>query len=312
MAAPTLDDFAEMASECRNWGRWGADDGIGTLNFVSDESIAAAKEEICRGQIIALAIDFGPSGPQTTGQGGRFNPLRWMLETGTDSAARSNPHGYADDVVQMCVHGATHWDGLGHVFYDGRMWNGYDMRLVSAKGVGRNAITAAKDRCAGRGVLVDVARYHGVDALPPGHAIHAADLDECLEAQQIELRAGDFLLIRTGQIGHAVRNGWGAYAGGDAPGLALDTAEWLRDACVAAVATDTWGAEVRPNELTGMTQPWHRLAIPNVGLTVGEMFNLETLADACAADERYSFFLAAPPLPLEGGTGSPVNPLAIR
>jgi kynurenine formamidase len=186
------------------------------------------------------------------------------------------------------------------------------MRLVTTRGALKNAVTAIKDRCLGRGVLADVASWAGVDALAPGHQIRAADLEACLDAQGVALQPGDFLLVRTGQIGHARRHGWGQYAGGHAPGLTLDTAMWLREASVAAVASDTWGAEVRPNEFTGVIQPWHRLVISNVGLTVGEMFNLEELAEACADDRRFTFFLTAPALPLVGGTGSPVNPLAIR
>lgn len=308
----TRDDVDALALEVRNWGRWGDEDELGTLNFVDGDTIRAAREEIRTAQSFSLAIDFGQSGPQVTGQGRRFNPIHWMLQTGTDAAAADDPCGYADDVFEMPVHGATHWDGLGHVFYGGAMWNGYDMRLVNVQGVGRNAITSVRDRLVGRGVLLDLPRWKGVETLAPGDAVHGEDLDACLEAQKVELRQGDFLLVRTGQVEHCLREGWGSYAGGDAPGLALDTAKWLRDASVAAVATDTWGAEVRPNEVVDFMQPWHRLVIPNVGLTVGEMFRLGELAEACAKDGRYTFFLAAPALPLEGGTGSPVNPLAVR
>lgn len=312
MGEITFEEFDGMAQECRNWGRWGDEDQIGTLNHITGDSILAGKDEIRDARVFALAIDFGPSGPQITGQGNRFNPLHWMLESGADWHARGNPHGYADDVFELCVHGATHWDGLGHGFYDGKMYGGHDMRLVDGKGAHRNAITAVKDRFAGRGVLLDIPRLRGADWLEPGHGITPDELEECLDAQRVKIAKGDFLLIRTGQIGHARKHGWGAYAGGDAPGLTLATARWIKDSCVAAVATDTWGAEVRPNEYTGMIQPWHRLAIPNMGLTIGEMFNLEELAEACADDGRYTFFLSAPPLPLEHATGSPVNPLAIR
>ncbi len=308
----SLDEFHELALELRNWGQWGDDDELGTLNFVNGDTIRAGRDEIVAGETLGLAIDFGPSGPQTTGQGRRFNPVHWMLETGTDTLASGQRHGYADDVIEMCVHGATHWDGLGHGFYDGKMWNGYDMALVDAKGVGKNPITAVRDRLAGRGVLIDVARNKSVDALEPGFAIHAEDLDATVDAQGVEIQPGDFLLIRTGQIGEATRNGWGKYAGGEAPGLAIDTAKWLRDKQVAGIATDTWGAEVRPNEVKDLNQPWHRLAIPNIGLTVGEMFDLERLSERCAADGHYAFFLSAGALPIERGTGSPVNPIVIR
>jgi len=307
-------DHDELALACRNWGRWGPDDELGTLNHVTQKTIRAARDEICEGTAFSLSIDVGRSGPQTGGR--RFNPVHTMTATGTDAAAglqaeiRST---YADDLIFMPVHGATHWDGLGHVFYKGAMWNGYDCKLVGAMGALRNSIVRVKDKLVGRAVLVDLPRVMGVDALEPGCAIHPEDLDAAIAAQDVEMRPGDFLLVRTGQMGRCLRAGaWGDYAGGDAPGFALDTAPWFKKVEVAAIATDTWGAEVRPNEITHIYQPWHQLVIPNLGLTVGEIFNLELLAEACAADRRYTSFICAPALPIEGGVGSPCNPLVLR
>lgn len=308
---PTAYDVDDMAKRCRNWNRWGEEDEFGTLNHATRERVVEAAREVQTGHAVSLAIEFGSSGPQITGQGGRFNPIHSMLSCGTDAFASHMPNHYADDVVTLCVHGATHWDGLGHVFYQGRMWNGHDMRLVTLKGPQKNSIVSVRDRLKGRGVLLDIPRSKGKDALDDGEIISPDDLQACIESEKVELRSGDFLLVRTGQMGRCLKDGWGRYAGGDAPGLSLETALWLNENAAAAVATDTWGAEVRPNEVPGMLQPWHRLVIPNMGLTVGEMFNLEELAQACAASRRYTFFLTAPPLPIEGGTGSPVNPVAI-
>jgi kynurenine formamidase len=214
-------------------------------------------------------------------------------------------------VIETPIHGATHWDGLGHVFYDGAMWNGYDMRLCGVAGTSRNAITEMRDRLVGRGVLADIAGWKGVESMGPGEGILVSDLEACLDAQGVELREGDFLLVRTGQLGQCQRDGWGDYCFGAAPGFSLDTATWIRKKELAALATDTFGAEVRPNETTEMTQPWHHVVIPNVGITVGEMFSLDRLAEACADAGRYSFFLAAGALPIEHATGSPVNPIAV-
>ena len=119
------------------------------------------------------------------------------------------------------------------------------------------------------------------------------------------------MLIRTGHLG--VRRGdWGDYSGGPAPGLGLSTLDWIADNDIAAVATDTWGAEVIPNETPGVFQPFHIVAIPNMGLLIGEMFDLEELASDCAEDGVYEFFFVAPPLPFTGAVGSPVNPVAIK
>lgn len=310
----TREDVSNLAKSCRNWGRWGSDDELGTLNYVTHDTILDASREIRTGEVISLSIPFGPSGPQH-GRDGRFNPIHLMLATGTDVATdyqQARGGGFADDVVIMPLQCATQWDGLGHIYYERKMWNGYDVELVGTMGARKNAITAFKDRLVGRGVLVDVARFKGVESLAPGERISAKDIDETLESEGVAVRRGDFLLIRTGQLGACLKNGWGDYSGGDAPGLALDTAPWFFESEVAAVATDTWGAEVRPNEVPDMYQPWHHVVIPNVGLVVGEIFNLEQLSLASAQDGRYTCFLSAPALPIEGAVGSPVNPLAIR
>ena len=127
------------------------------------------------------------------------------------------------------------------------------------------------------------------------------------------MRRGDFLLVRTGQVEAKLAAGnWDGYAGGDAPGLAFETLDWLHAKELAAIATDTWGVEVRPNETDEANQPWHWISIPIMGLTVGEIFNLAELAKDCAADKRYEFMFVAPALPVTGAVGSPVNPMAIK
>jgi kynurenine formamidase len=121
------------------------------------------------------------------------------------------------------------------------------------------------------------------------------------------------VLIRTGQIAQCRdAGGWGSYAGGAAPGIALDTAPWIHDRELAGVASDTWGLEVLPNETEDVFQPLHIVLIVGMGLLMGEIFDLEALAEDCAADGRYEFLLSAAPLPITGGVGSPVNPVAIK
>ena len=120
------------------------------------------------------------------------------------------------------------------------------------------------------------------------------------------------MLVRTGQLARARRDGWGDYAGGPAPGLSLTTAGWLHRTEIAAIATDTWGFEVRPNEFdVPAFQPLHQVVIPNLGLTIGEMWDLEELGDGLRRAGRYDFLLSAAPLPITGAVGSPINPVAI-
>lgn len=204
----------------------------------------------------------------------------------------------------------TQWDALSHVFYEGRMYNGRSAAEVDSHGARHNGIQNYTGRIAMRGVLLDVARHRGVDALAPGEAIGAEELDAVAAAQGVAVRSGDAVLVRTGFLG-ARRDEWGDYAGGAAPGLSLYTVPWLYEHEIAAIATDTWGAEVRPNEIDQF-QPLHIVALTYMGMAFGEIFDLDALAADCAVDGVYEFFFVASPLPLTGAVGSPVSALAIK
>jgi len=311
-----MDILRETAEKCKNWGRWGPDDEIGTLNFISPEDIVKAAQLIRRGKVFSLGLDFDNKGPQSGLWGNRFNPIHTMTATGTDAVAGNQDKGklrYADDMISLPLQCGTQWDALGHIFYDDKMWNGYDARLVDSNGAQKNAIDKIKDRAVGRGVLLDVAKHVGVESLDEGMAITNDDLNETAESQGVEIKRGDFVIVRTGMMGKCLRaENWGGYAGGDAPGLAFETAEWIHEKEIAAICTDTWGCEVRPNETTEAQQPWHWVVIPMIGITMGEIFVVDDLADDCTADGIYEFFFCAPPLPITGGCGSPLNPIAIK
>ncbi len=311
-----LHHLKTVAERCSNWGRWGADDEIGTLNFISPEDVIGAAKLIRRGQVFSLGLNFDRNGPQRGLWGNRFNPIHTMLATGTDAVSGNQDAGglrYADDAVSMPLQCGTQWDALGHIFYEDKMWNGYDARLVDSNGAAKNGIDKAKAKMVGRGVLLDVARHLNLSHLEDGTAITCTDLDATAAAQKIEIRRGDFVIVRTGQMEQRLADGeWGSYAGGDAPGLAFETAEWIHAREIAAICTDTWGCEVRPNETKQASQPWHWVVIPKIGITMGEIFYLKDLADDCALDRVYEFFFCAPPLPITGAVGSPINPMAIK
>ena len=150
----------------------------------------------------------------------------------------------------------------------------------------------------GRGVLLDVARFRGVPWLVDGEAISNDELDKCAKEANVEIRRGDFVILRTGQMERCLRQkDWGAYAGGPAPGVRFENCYWCHEKEIAAICSDTWGVEVRPNETTeGM----------------GEMFYVKELAEDCDADGIYEFFFCGAPLVITGGTGSPINPQAIK
>lgn len=311
----TIDDLERCFEELSNWGRWGPNDEIGTLNFVTCAEVTQAAQLVRKGKRISLCLPFDQNGPQS-GSYGRFNPIHFMKRDGADGFAglrdKAGIRG-ADDWIVMPLQCGTQWDGLAHIFFRNQMYNGYDIRECSSEGTKKNGIEKTKAQMAGRGVLLDVAREMDMPVLPDGFAITGDLLDRTAAAQGVEVRRGDFLIVRTGQIESCLeRRNWGGFAGGDAPGLAFETLHWLHRKEVAAVATDTWGAEVRPNYSPGINQPWHWIAIPVIGLTVGEIFLLGELARDCAEDGIYEFFFCAPSLPFTGAVGSPCNPMAFK
>lgn len=310
----TLADIEAAAEAYSNWGRWGPEDEAGTLNFVGPDEIAAAGGLIRKGKSFALGLDFGRNGPQP-GRGERFNCIHTMMRTGTDAVRGLHDDiklRYADDQVTMALQCGTQWDALSHIFYGDHMWNGYDAWLVDSSGAHRNGIEKVKDRMVGRGVLLDVARWLGQDAVAPGQAITCEDLDAVAAAQGVEVRKGDFVLVRTGhKEDEALAGDFQGYLA-EAPGLAFETLRWIHERQIAAIATDTWCCEVFPNESRDALQPWHWVAIPKIGVTVGEMFHLGELARDCAEDGIYEAFFCAPPLPVTRAVGSPINPMAIK
>jgi hypothetical protein len=171
--------------------------------------------------------------------------------------------GYYDDVLAMPTQSGTQWDALCHSFWRGQMYNGHSAGDAGTAGSRSNGVQHYTGKIVTRGVFVDLAEYRGVDTLDPGYAITADDLDEYLATKNLQIRPGDALLIRTGFMG--VRRGnWGDYAGGPSPGLSLHTATWIRDNDIAAVATDTWGIEVLPNEID-CWQPLHVVSLAHTG-----------------------------------------------
>lgn len=304
----------------KNWFRWGEHDVIGTLNFITDEKRREAAGLVRCGRAISLSQSFDTNGPQK-GWRRRTNPVHTMTDTGTDAerGIQGFPHGLggADDVLAMPLQCSTQWDGLGHIFDHGYAWNGRRAGdVVTSEGDLITGIEHAAPLLVSRGVLLDVARHLQPDIgeLPDGYAITTVDLESCILAQGPTSRVGtgDIVLVRTGQLTRARRDGWGDYAGGSAPGLSFTTAEWLHRMELAAIATDTWGFEVRPNEFTAPSfQPLHQVVIPNMGLTVGEMWDLDELASACAETGVWEFQLVAPPLSVTGAVGAPVHPMAL-
>ncbi len=308
----TIDYVREMGKKLSNWGRWGPDDELGTINFITADKVIEAGRCIRKGSVFSLAIPFDAKGPQLPGQS-RFNPIHTMLRDGGDVAL--GVAAGTDDAVFMPLQCATQWDSLAHIFFEGKMYNNRGPEWVtSTDGAKKNSITAMAGKLCSRGVLLDIARYKGVDWLQPGQAIYTEDLDGCAARQGVQVGRGDIVLIRTGQMAEVkARGSWGDYAGGPAPGLSVTTAEWFYRKEIAAYCTDTWGTEVIPNETEGeRMQPLHRILIVHTGMLLGEILDLEALATDCAEDGIYEFLFCSPALPITGAVGSPINPYAVK
>src|SRR5947209_519666 len=196
----TRKDMAAAAEKYKNWGKWGPEDEIGTLNYTSAEDIVAATRLVKKGKVISLALNFDHLGPQGAKSKypamGRTNPIHTMLRTGTDAySGVLDKRGIraADDMVVMPLQCGTQWDGLGHVFYENYMWNGYDCREVTTAGAQKCEIGRTKDKMVGRGILLDVARALGKGVLDDGYAITGADLDRAAASCGVEVKRGDFV-----------------------------------------------------------------------------------------------------------------------
>ena len=175
-------------------------------------------------------------------------------------------------------------------------------------------IEHSKNKMVGRGVLLDIARFRGVKWMQDGESISNDELDKCAKDQNVSVGRGDFVIVRTGQMERclAEKANGAAMPAATRPASSSRTATGARRKQVAAICTDTWGVEVRPNETTEANQPWHWVVIPAMGLCMGEIFYLKELAEDCAEDGVYEFFFCGPPLIITGGTGSPINPQAIK
>jgi kynurenine formamidase len=322
MTEPNIDTVRDFIARHSNWGRWGDDDERGTLNHVTPDAIVRAAGLVRHGRSISLALPFDEHGPQTGGFN-RFNPIHLMTRDGADVAAGTAVRDFyggndryfrgTDDLVILSLQSGTQWDSLAHVVFENNIYNGYGADQVSSKGALRNGVTNAVDGMVGRGVLLDMPRSMAVPWLEPGTAIGADDLDRAADREGVRLRKGDFVLVRTGSMARVrAQGGWGDYAGGPAPGLGLTSIDWVADHELAAVATDTWGMEVLPNETPDVLLPLHIVFIVHLGLWVGEIWDMEALAEDCADDGRYEFLFCGPPLPFTHAVGSPTNPMAIK
>jgi kynurenine formamidase len=305
--------FAEVAGRIRNWGRWGPEDEIGTLNFINDAARQRAAAAVRSGKAFALGLPLSEAeGIQAGFIPGRVNPTRSMIQVNEPLSPDPDWVCSSEDAVTLALQCATHWDALAHCSYGGVLYNGYPASSVDAQGAGRCGIHRLST-VVGRGVLLDVARALGVDVLEPGYPITPGDLTTACDLAGVATEPGDMVLVRTGQMAHLAPGSRDLIAyTWPSPGLTIETAEWFFARDIAAVATDNLTFEVFPGQHDDIYLPVHLLHLVEMGLTQGQNWVLDPLAADCADDGQYTFLLDATPLPFTNGLGSPLNPLALK
>lgn len=315
---PSEDEVLGYFDSLSNWGRWGDDDQLGTLNLIAPEKRIAAAQRVRTGTTVSCAWDIG-SGP-------RAGPImgaaqRFMLATGQ---GLSDPHRVlppdregdrssgAGDYLGLVYHGytVTHVDALSHVFWDGQMYNGKPAELVTASfGATLHDVTALRDGVVTRGVLLDVAALRGVDWLEPGEAVYPEDLERCEEHQASSVEEGDVILLRTGYAKKVREHGPDDVAAVGRAGWHAVCLPWFRDRGVAMIACDT-AQDATPSGYPSLRSPIHAVGITAMGLWLIDNCDLEPLGEMCDRLGRWEFLFTLAALRWVGATGSPANPLA--
>jgi kynurenine formamidase len=315
--APDLVDLLKDAPT--NWGKWGPDDEVGALNYLGPEQVLAAVRLVSSGKVFTLQRLIGdPKGDPVWP--GRTPAERTQIldegdwdEGGKGPAYPGGLH-YADDKLDAYLQGSTQYDALGHLWYDGKLWNGFDARTTIG-GLDKASVEPIAQRgVVGRAVLLDMARFRGRKTLDKGETFTHEDLMACAQAQGVQIEKRDILIIRTNFLQLFFEQGPAFYEGFNEPGLVYspELVQWFADMEIPNLVTDTIANEVTTDPNTGVALVLHNALMRNLGVTLTEIADLEQLAADCAEDGQYTFLYVAAPLKVAKGSGSPVNPVVIK
>lgn len=310
-ARPTQDELLGWMQTLSNWGRWGDDDELGTLNHLSAEKTKRAVALVEEGVTVScsrpIEYEAGPHAPRP--------PQHFMVSSGDPyRPGEGGPdRQVAIDFFGLVFHGhsVTHLDSLAHFFWDGRMYNGKPSSLVSTfEGATRESIDLAKEGIVTRGVLVDAPMLRGVDWLEPGDGVGLDDIRAAEERCSFQLEDGDVLLLRTGQYRRWMEKGPVDTRVAGASGPLPEILPLLRERGIAVLGSDT-GNDVQPTGYERFVNPVHQIGIVALGLWILDNADLEGLAAACQARNRWQFLISILPLRITNGTGAPCNPVAV-
>ncbi len=295
----TADEVDRLRDKLSNWGRWGPEDQLGTLNHIRPQHRVQAALGVRSGRTVSCSRPL----PTVPGPENPTPATHHMLGTHTEGGGADwfgvAPHGYA----------TSHLDALCHIFWDGTLYNGHDSQVVTAHGAEQLGVHHLRDGIVGRGVLLDIPPVRGVEALEPGTPITVDDLEAAEDATGVSVGGGDILLVRTGRwVWHRAHGGWDPRQ--RLAGLHASCLPWLYDREVAVLGSDGV-SDCHPSHIDGVRLPVHTVGIVAMGLTLLDNLDLDALADACEREERNEFLLTVAPLIINGGTASPVNPIAV-
>lgn len=306
----TLAEFDELFESLKNWGRWGKDDEIGTVNYITPDKVRAAASLVKSGRSVSMSIPINTvAGPD--------NPVpatHYMATTFDVDLDVGEPLRIATDFLGIQFHGDchTHIDALCHIAYKGRLYNGKPLETVDSRGAHSLDITAYAHGVAGRGVLIDMPRLKGVKWLEPGEAVTREDIEAAEASQGIRLSEGDIMVFRTGHHRRRLELGaWDVgYTGQGRAGLDPYALRLLHERKVAVFLPDGDGETV-PGPMKEILYPIHPLQVTAMGMYVADSFQFEELIKVCEEEKRWEFLVVLAPLRLPKGTGSPINPIAI-
>lgn len=303
------DEMRSMFESVKNWDRWGAEDQAGALNLITAECRRSAAAEVRVGESVSCAREL-PVKPNVE------NPhpaLHMMVRGGDDCVVPGLGLESTSDFVGVAFHGmaTSHIDALCHVFVDEQMYNGFPATDVKSTGAQSGSIMCARDGIVGRGVLLDIPGLLGLPYLEPAAAISVAQLEAAEQRQQVTVGAGDIVLIATGRDARRAESGpWHPFTSGLA-GLHPECIPWLHARDIAVLGCDGVSDVLPGNHPSDWVMPIHQMVIVAMGVHLLDNLRLDRLAQACERNNRWTFLFTVAPLRIEGGTGSPVNPIAV-